>query len=494
MVYLKPASLQKYLPAYTKPFFGFVFVWLIASFIGDKYNISKFNKLINLLYSIIRVDFIVVGIILVAMYFFGRFEYSRLIVFGTILLSTLLEILFVTIYFLRKKTKYFIDDSTTSSIKPRYIFPHNLSEKDKFQIPTKLKKIEDSIEHKLNTKYLTISHNLFNFLNENIPLDSIHKKMSLVLNTHTLYNLEMVESESQEFFMNLHRVNDFRWLNKYFIQVNNNLGFGGYFVGCVRSMHVRYNYLFHKYPFPLATFIYVTESLIHRVLPKLSVLKVFYFAVTKGKNRTLSKAETLGRLHYCGFKVVAVREIDDELYFITRKVSEPSTEKNPSYGPFIKMQRVGKNGETLSIYKFRTMHPYSEYLQKYIHDENELEVSGKFKDDFRITSWGKIFRKLWIDELPQFINLFRGEISLVGVRALSEHYFSLYPPEMQKLRTKFKPGLVPPYYADMPESFDEIIESERKYLLKRQKQPISTQFEYFFKAWWNIIFKKARSK
>jgi hypothetical protein len=494
MIYLKPASLRIYLPQYIKPFIGFAIVWLIASFIGDKYNISKFNKLINLLHALIRVDFIVVGIILVAMYAFGRFEYSRLIVFGTILLSGSLEIIFAAFYFLRKRNRFELDDSTSFSLKPRYVFPHISHNEEDFPIPEKLKKVKDSIEHKLGTKYLATQFDVFDFLNNQIPLTSIHRKKSLVLNTHTMYNLEIVESESQEFFMNLHRINDFRRLNQYFIQVNKNLKFGAYFVGCVRSIHVRYSYLFQKYHYSLAALLHISESFFHRVLPKLPIFKVFYFALTKGRNRTLSKAETLGRLQYCGFKVTAVREIEDKLYFITRKVGVPSQDTDPSYGPFIKMRRVGQDGEILFIYKFRTMHAYSEYLQKYVHDQNELEAGGKFMDDFRITSWGKIFRKLWIDEVPQFLNWIRGDVSLVGVRALSFHYFGLYPQDMQKLRVQFKPGMVPPYYADMPSNFDEIVESERKYLIKRKKQPVRTQFEYFFKAWWNILVRGARSK
>ncbi len=158
------------------------------------------------------------------------------------------------------------------------------------------------------------------------------------------------------------------------------------------------------------------------------------------------------------------------------------------------MKRVGQHKQLLNVYKFRTMHPYSEYLQAYIHKENDLESGGKIKDDFRITGWGKVFRKLWIDELPQLLNFVRGELSLVGVRALSEHYFGLYPKDLQELRTQFKPGLVPPYYVDLPNSFEEILESERRYLLKRQQRPVSTQIEYFFKAWWNIIVRRARSK
>ena len=85
-------------------------------------------------------------------------------------------------------------------------------------------------------------------------------------------------------------------------------------------------------------------------------------------------------------------------------------------------------------------------------------------------------------------------LDMVGVRALSEHYFSLYPKDLQDLRTRFKPGLVPPYYADMPKSFDEIIESERHYLQAKQNHPFSTDIRYFFRAWYNILFRKARSQ
>lgn len=495
MVYLKPASLRIYLPQYTKPFLGFVVVWLIASFIGDKYNIRKFDKLINLLYSIIRVDFIVVGMVLTAMYAFGRFEYSRLIVFGTILLASLLEIVFSAFYFLRKKNKYGLDDPTAFSLKPRYVFLHFSHDEADFAIPTNLKKVKDSIENKLGTTYLATQYDVFEFLNSQIPLTSIHQKESLVLNTHTLYNLEMVESESQQFFMNLHRINDFRRLNQYFIQVNKNMKFGGFFVGCVRSIHVRYNDLFHKYPYLLAAFLHTTESFVHRLLPKLPILKVFYFAVTKGRNRVLSKAETLGRLQYCGFKVTAVKEIEDKLYYITRKVGVPSEDTDPSYGPFIKMRRVGLDGETLFIYKFRTMHAYSEYLQEYVFENYGGTIDGDgFIDDFRITGWGKVLRKFWIDELPQILNWIRGELTLVGVRAISEHKFSLYSEEMQKLRVQFKPGIIPPFYVDIPKNLDELQQSEKRYLEKYQKRPIRTQFEYFFKAWWNILVKGARSK
>ncbi|MCF8431758.1 MAG: sugar transferase, partial [Melioribacteraceae bacterium] len=94
---------------------------------------------------------------------------------------------------------------------------------------------------------------------------------------------------------------------------------------------------------------------------------------------------------------------------------------------------------------------------------------------------------------PMFINYFKGELKLVGVRPLSRHYFSLYPASLQDQRTKYKPGLIPPFYVDLPKTFDEILSSEKKYLDAYEKAPFSTDMKYFFLSLYNIFIKRARS-
>ena len=138
------------------------------------------------------------------------------------------------------------------------------------------------------------------------------------------------------------------------------------------------------------------------------------------------------------------------------------------------------------------MHPYSEFIQEDVFKQNKLNDAGKLANDFRLTNWGKFLRKYWIDELPQFLNFLKGDVVLIGPRALSKH-FSLYPKDLQLLRTSIRPGLIPPYYADMPKNFDEIIQSERSFLLKKAKNPNLTPIKYFFKSIFNIIIKGARS-
>jgi lipopolysaccharide/colanic/teichoic acid biosynthesis glycosyltransferase len=139
------------------------------------------------------------------------------------------------------------------------------------------------------------------------------------------------------------------------------------------------------------------------------------------------------------------------------------------------------------------MHPFSEYLQDYVFKRNNLEKGGKFKDDFRVTTIGKILRKFWLDELPMIYNMLKGDMKLVGVRPLSRQYFGLYTEELKAKRNKFKPGLIPPFYADMPKTLEEIMDSEMRYLTTYEKRPFRTDWKYFWKAMYNIFIKRARS-
>jgi len=93
-----------------------------------------------------------------------------------------------------------------------------------------------------------------------------------------------------------------------------------------------------------------------------------------------------------------------------------------------------------------------------------------------------------------FINFFKGELKIVGVRPLSEQYLSLYPAEFRERRKNYKPGLVPPFYVDLPNTLDEIIASEVKYLDSYEKNPVITDIKYFFIAAYNILFNHARSR
>jgi lipopolysaccharide/colanic/teichoic acid biosynthesis glycosyltransferase len=225
----------------------------------------------------------------------------------------------------------------------------------------------------------------------------------------------------------------------------------------------------------------------------LAITRGIYFTFSKGKDRDISLAEGLGRLVYTGFRILDLALIDEVVYFAAVKDKGSTPERKFFYSLIFKMPRIGKDGKTIHVYKLRTMHPYSEYIQDYVYNLNGSGKGVKIKDDFRVASWGKFLRKYWLDEPPMLINLLKGDIKLVGVRPLIRSMFNLYPPDLQKLRISTKPGLIPPFYKDLPKTLDEVLESERKYLLAYKRNPIKTDIKYFFNCWYNIIIKQARS-
>ncbi len=291
----------------------------------------------------------------------------------------------------------------------------------------------------------------------------------------------------------LQKINNSRWVNKYFRAINERLHMGGIFVGCAEVIRQRKLRICGKLPWGLATPYCALDFVLHRMWPKVPVLKKIYFAATRGRNRPMAEPEFLGRLLSCGFEFIDSKEIGGLMYFAVRKISLARPVESPTYGPFCALNRVGRGGEVIRVFKLRTMHPYSEFLQEYVFEKGNLQDGGKFKDDFRITCWGRWLRRFWIDEIPMLLNLLNGNMKFVGVRPISYHYYSLYPVELQELRKKHTPGLLPPFYADLPRTFEEIVASEMKYLRSYEKSPFATDVRYFCAAVRNILVRRARS-
>lgn len=113
-----------------------------------------------------------------------------------------------------------------------------------------------------------------------------------------------------------------------------------------------------------------------------------------------------------------------------------------SPGPVIfKQTRVGKNGRKFFIYKFRSMYVDAEERKKDLMEQNEMKgLMFKMKDDPRITKVGKFIRKTSIDEFPQFLNVLKGDMSLVGTRPPTVDEFEQYE-EHHKRRLSLKPGI-----------------------------------------------------
>ncbi|MFC2156790.1 sugar transferase [Acidobacteriota bacterium] len=478
-------------------FLGIYFVWIIISLLIHKFEFKKEKKLVRILIPYWKSEIITIGLVTFFIIITNLDFVSQTIVLGSLLGFAVLENLIVLfLYMVQRKKIPDTKDCFPLPFPDEKIVPlqgERAAEiKEKYKIPDSTGG-SDLFSQKLQKTFLSQTEEVFHFLEQKIDLSSVDILETLVNFMEGADQINFPEDGSLSLFFNLSPSNDLRHLNKALIEINRKLKQGGVFIGKFESLEQNKKKFLDKYPYILANLFYPFYFFFKRIMPKMPLLSKIYFFITKGRRRIISKAEILGRLNFCGFEMIGLCEFEDFNWFIVYKHRDPLKDQHPSYGPIFKQKRIGKDGDLIVTYKFRTMHPYSEYIQDYIFNLHKLDDIGKIRDDFRITSWGRIFRKLWIDEIPMLVNILRGEIKLVGVRPLSVSFFNSYPEKLKKKRIRYKPGLIPPFYADMPETIEEVWESEERYLDSYQERPRRTDLSYFFRILKNIFFHHSKS-
>jgi lipopolysaccharide/colanic/teichoic acid biosynthesis glycosyltransferase len=467
--------------------------WGISTLLTNRY---KYPNSVNHYYEIAPyIKASIIGILFIILFYFSlRLNTQDVtIIFMSSLIHSSIEIFSFYLYFFGQNKNHEVHPSPKNHLSTDNDDQRDLNKNLSVNEQKNRFTYHDLIRS-LYTIQLENKNEVIQFLSSTFEKENIKKDRVTIFDTISTTNIEILYNNSQDLLVNLHNINNLRRINHYFINSYNKLSTGGLLVGSFIPLENFDSHLRGQMPHFLYAIMLPFHFIFHRIFPKLAITKQIYFILTDGKNRTLSKAEIFGRLSFCGFKMEKYETIGNQIYFTCKKSKTISEEQSPSYGPIVKLKRIGHHGRIINIYKFRTMYPFSEFIQKDVFEENNLDASGKFLNDFRITSWGRILRKYFIDEIPQLYNWLRSDINLVGVRAISKHYYSLYPKDLKELRINFKPGLIPPYYADMPTTFEEIVESEVRYLQKKKEKPIVTNMIYFVKALINIIFSGARSK
>ena len=490
MVWTKPASLRSYLPSHTPFFLGMALMWIVVSLVNGKMHGGKIINFTTLFTRVLTSNIIAISITALIMYTVREYYYSRTIVLGTALLTTILELVFGSIFIAFKKAvvqDYEDYDKYKTYKKPseydlvRGVNGKGVKKEENSEVnPGITLAIEKEVGSEIALAILKMTCSNFT-------------DRTAVLSTTTVFNITSLLKEKYDYIINLHKINDIKRLDIFLDAVNSKLEMEGYFFCCVETKDQRKHRLLKKYPALLNYIYYFFDFIVKRILPKLKFTRGLYFFLTRGENAVLSRAETLGRLSRAGFRIKQESFIGNLLCIEAKKTIEPLVLNENVYGPVIALRRVGKDGKLIKVYKLRTMHPYSEYIQDYVYQLHDLRNGGKFNNDFRITSWGAICRKIFLDELPMLMNFFQGNMKIFGVRPLSKQYFELYRKDVQERRIKYKPGLIPPFYVDMPADLDAIQASELKYLDSFDKHPFFTDFRYFWKSIWNILFRKARS-
>lgn len=162
-----------------------------------------------------------------------------------------------------------------------------------------------------------------------------------------------------------------------------------------------------------------------------------------------------------------------------------------SKGPiFFSQTRVGQNGRPFKIYKFRSMYMDAEERKKELMAQNKMNgLMFKMDNDPRITKVGKFIRKTSIDELPQFWNVLKGDMSLVGTRPPTMDEFVKYKSKYKR-RLSIKPGITGMWQAsgrsDITD-FDEVLALDLEYI---DNWSIGLDIKLLFKTVFVAVFGK----
>lgn len=159
-----------------------------------------------------------------------------------------------------------------------------------------------------------------------------------------------------------------------------------------------------------------------------------------------------------------------------------------SPGPiFFAQTRIGKNGRRFKIYKFRSMYVDAEERKKELEAQNEMQgLMFKMENDPRITSVGRFIRKTSIDELPQFLNIVKGDMSLVGTRPPTEDEFEKYNSHYRR-RISMTPGLTGLWQISGRSEivdFDEVVKLDLEYI---DNWTLGLDIKILFRTIWVVL-------
>jgi len=472
--------------SYLFAFIIFPPVWILLSLITRKFRIGERSNQREVFFSVLFSNFVILSVTTILLVLLQLSFFSRFILFGTLAVITFFELITGLIYVSIKRS-VFIQDWIGLDIPEIMNGNHAaVTVPESFSVPPDSGILRESMTEEAGEK-------AFKWISKHVD---INDPKNLIVSTDSRFNIINLPPGFFVTVVNLHRINNLQRINKFFETVNTKLPAGGFFIGCGETYWLRKKRILARFPPVINYMVYTVDFMLHRVFPKLSLTNKLYFLITGGKNRVISRTEILGRLYSCGFEILEEKTIGNLLYWKTCKVRAPFFDTDPTYGIFIHLRRIGRQGKEFNVYKLRTMHAYAEYVQCYVYDNYQLGEGGKFRNDFRVTTMGRLLRKFWLDEIPMLLNVLKGDMKFVGVRPLSRHYFSLYSEELQQKRLKYKPGLIPPFYAQYPTpmTLEDVQKNEMEYLTAYEKHHFTTDLKYFFRAMHNILWHRARSK
>jgi hypothetical protein len=484
-----------------------VCIWLLTASLFHGFDVRQTDRIVTRLWTLWVSEAVITVLMLGLLVATAEVSHSRLILLLTIAISVATENILTTSAILRVRAlegspseQLEEQDDEAAAVGPfsRTIFASGAGARvavpdlayDSVSPPSELPASYRSyLQASLGGRWPGI----FDFVDEFVDLGLADRLASAIFAASAHDNLTFSADGRLSLVINLEPINATVDLSQYLKRVNQKLCINGLLIGVFQSYGQRRRQIFKIFPKPVGFFVHAAETIFLRILPRLPLVGRIVSRITGRKARRISLTESLGRLCRSGFEIVRLSEIGDAYGFIARKAAAAPSGPDPEYGLIFRQRRVGYGGRPILVYKLRTMHPYADCLHDHLLRNAVIAQNGKLAQDFRTPGWGRFLRRWWIDELPMLVNLARGELKWVGVRPISYSFLQVYPEDLRQERSKYRPGLIPPFYADLPEGLEEIMASERRYLEQYRNAPNRTDIQYFAKAFRNIIFLRARS-
>ena len=480
MSMLKPAGLKAYIPSHITFFVLLAFLWIIVSFAGGKIGRGRIINLRTLFSRVLAANLIATSVAALLLFALRDLGYSRQVVFGTALTATFLELTLGSLYLAFRKAPLITPAEIKLSERELVARSHPGDASEIIPDPSLTVRLQEGCSR--------VRAEAFSSL-----INREDAAQLAIVSTGEAFNIQNLEHSNYTCIINLKPMNSIRKLDRFLDTVNSRLVDDGLFLCSVETLEQRVQRLKEKFSPVVWYLIMVPDFIINRVIPRMKLTGGLWEFVTGGANPPFSRAEALGRLSRAGFAIKQEKFAGNMLCIKAERRSAPVPANENGYGMIISLPRIGRDGKTFKVYKLRTMHPYSEYIQDYVYGLYSIADGGKMKHDFRVTVWGRFARQVWLDELPMIVNILKGDIKLFGVRPLSNHYFGLYDDDIRDRRIQYKPGLLPPYYADLPTGLDAIQLSELRYFDSWDRNPLGTDIRYFARSMYNIFFRNARS-
>ncbi|MCK5075062.1 MAG: hypothetical protein KAR38_01745, partial [Calditrichia bacterium] len=250
------------------------FSWLFVGLFTHKFQIYSRNGIVKALWPFVKSFIFVLTLLSFFVFAFRVIEFSRLILFGSIILFAVFEWTIVTIYYL------YSHPDKTDEIQTDYFHIHELLDVSKEEKVEKVDEVEKEeklvikegkynlpyFEHyssaladSLKNIYLKSFKEIYTFIKETLNLGTFDLSHSVILRSGDPYNVEVLPENSLDLFINLHEVNDFRRVNEYFIEVNRVLKDNSVFIGKLEPISRRLQRFRKKYPNYLANIIYLLD-------------------------------------------------------------------------------------------------------------------------------------------------------------------------------------------------------------------------------------------